>query len=94
MIGLFELITFFILAIFIGYEIITKIPSTLHTPLMSGTNAISGIIIVGALLSIPSSSPTTANILALFALTLASINVFGGFMVTNRMLNMFTKAKK
>ncbi len=92
--ALFELIIFFILAIFVGYEIITKIPPTLHTPLMSGANAISGITIVGALLSIPHSSPTAANLLGFFALIMASINVFGGFMVTDRMLNMFRKVKK
>ncbi|MBR9699417.1 NAD(P) transhydrogenase subunit alpha [Candidatus Woesearchaeota archaeon] len=91
MIDLFSLFALFVLAIFVGYEIITKIPPTLHTPLMSGTNAISGIAIVGALLSIPHSTPTVANILGLFALIMATINVVGGFMVTDRMLSMFKK---
>lgn len=90
---IFSLIAIFVLAIFVGYEVITKVPPTLHTPLMSGSNAISGITIVGALLSIPYSSPTLANILGLFALIMATINVVGGFAVTDRMLNMF-KAKK
>lgn len=94
MIEIFMLFTAFILAIFIGFEIITKIPPTLHTPLMSGTNAISGITIIGALLAITSSDPTTANILGMFALIMATINVVGGFMVTNRMLKMFKKKKK
>jgi len=89
MIALIALFTIFVLAIMIGYEIITKIPPTLHTPLMSGANAISGITIVGALVSIPHVSPTLANILGLLALILATINVVGGFAVTDRMLKMF-----
>ena len=84
-----ELFALFVLALFVGYEIITKIPPTLHTPLMSGANAISGITIVGALISIPFSSPTVATLLGLFALILATVNVVGGFMVTDRMLKMF-----
>ena len=84
-----ELFALFVLALFVGYEIITKIPPTLHTPLMSGANAISGITIVGALISIPFSSPTVAHLLGLFALILATVNVVGGFMVTDRMLKMF-----
>jgi len=87
----FSLFTAFVLAVFIGFEIITKIPPTLHTPLMSGTNAISGITIVGALLAIPNVSPTTANLLGMFALIMATINVIGGFMVTDRMLKMFKR---
>ena len=94
MIELFYLFTAFILAIFVGFEIISKIPPTLHTPLMSGTNAISGITIVGALLSIPHVDPTTAIILGMAALILATINVVGGFMVTDRMLRMFGGKKK
>lgn len=91
MIEIFALFTSFVLAIFIGFEIISKIPPTLHTPLMSGTNAISGITIVGALLAIPKSDPVTANILGMVALILATVNVVGGFMVTDRMLKMFKK---
>lgn len=87
----FYLFMVFVLAIFVGFEIINKIPPILHTPLMSGSNAISGITIVGALLSLPYASPTLAAILGLFALILATINVVGGFMVTDRMLKMFEK---
>ena len=85
-------ITVFILAIFLGFELITKVPATLHTPLMSGANAISGITIVGALIfsntDFNGGNPGTAAWLAFFALILATINVVGGFAVTNRMLNM------
>ena len=94
MIPLFALFSLFVLAIFVGFEIISKIPRTLYTPLMSGTNAISGIIIIGTLLSIPNSNPTTANLLALFAMIMATINVIGGFMVTDRMLKMFGRKEK
>lgn len=83
--------TVFVLAIFVGFEIITKIPPTLHTPLMSGSNAISGITIVGALLSAGYQHSLLTTILGLLALIFASINVVGGFMVTNRMLEMFKK---
>lgn len=94
MISLFYLFMIFVLAIFVGFEVITKIPPTLHTPLMSGSNAISGITILGALLSIPHVSPETARLIGLFALILATINVVGGFMITDRMLKMFGKKKK
>ncbi len=78
-----------ILSIYLGLELISKIPSTLHTPLMSGANAISGIALVGALLL--SRDSDLQNIIAFLAVTFASINVFGGYLVTNRMLNMFKK---
>ena len=84
------LLTIFMLAVFVGFEIITKVPPLLHTPLMSGSNAISGITIIGAMLSVSSSNQLTA-ILGFAALVLATINVVGGFMVTNRMLSMFKK---
>lgn len=80
----------FVLAIFIGFEVITKVPSTLHTPLMSGSNAISGITIVGALIS--SFSDTFGEfsvVLGFLAVVFATINVVGGYVVTNRMLQMF-----
>jgi NAD(P) transhydrogenase subunit alpha len=83
--------TIFILAIFVGFEIITKVPPTLHTPLMSGANAISGITIIGALLSAGSQQTTLTTILGLSAVVFATINVVGGFMVTHRMLAMFKK---
>ena len=91
---LLQLLTIFMLAIFVGFEIITKVPPTLHTPLMSGSNAISGITIVGALLCVRSSDPTVANILGMIAVTFAMINVVGGFLVTDRMLHMFGKKKR
>ena len=78
-----------ILSIYLGLELISKVPSTLHTPLMSGANAISGIALVGAL--ILSSDTQFQQILAFLAVTFASINVFGGSLVTNRMLKMFKK---
>jgi NAD(P) transhydrogenase subunit alpha len=85
------LFTIFILALFLGSEIITKVPPTLHTPLMSGTNAISGITIVGALLSTKLGSPLLGKVLGLTAIILATINVVGGFLVTARILNMFRR---
>lgn len=85
-------LTVFILAIFVGFEIITKVPPTLHTPLMSGSNAISGITIIGALvLAGQVGNPVLAKMLGLFAVIFATINVVGGFLVTNRMLKMFKK---
>jgi H+-translocating NAD(P) transhydrogenase subunit alpha len=85
------LFTIFILALTTGAEIITKVPPTLHTPLMSGTNAISGITLVGALVSTRVGSPTLGTILAVAAIILSTINVVGGFMVTQRILNMFRR---
>ena len=79
-----------VLSIFLGVELITKVPSTLHTPLMSGTNAISGITLVGALLSSGSGEFLT-TILGTAAVFFATINVIGGYLVTNRMLGMFKK---
>jgi len=83
----------FVLAIFVGFELITKIPPTLHTPLMSGSNAISGITIVGALLSAGLEQFTISTILGMVAVIFAMINVVGGFLVTDRMLKMFKKKK-
>ena len=87
---LISLLTIFILALFVGYEVITKVPPLLHTPLMSGSNAISGITIIGAMLSVASPGQFT-TILGFIALVLATINVVGGFMVTHRMLDMFKR---
>jgi len=87
-------IVVFVLAMFLGRELITKVPSTLHTPLMSGSNAISGITLVGALMC--SYSDTLASlgvILGFFAIIAATINVVGGYLVTNRMLHMFKDKK-
>ncbi len=81
----------FVLAIFVGFELITKVPPTLHTPLMSGSNAISGITIVGALLSAGIGAVSISTILGTIAIVFAMINVVGGFLVTDRMLKMFKK---
>jgi len=91
-------ITLFVLAIFLGFELITKVPPTLHTPLMSGANAVSGISVVGALVlsnvAFKGGETTLATWLAFSALILAMINVVGGFAVTNRMLNMIAGKKR
>ena len=90
--GLVMLLTIFVLAVFVGFEVITKVPPTLHTPLMSGSNAISGITLIGALILAGSlDNPQLAKILATVAVALATINVVGGFLVTHRMLEMFKK---
>ena len=80
-----------VLSIFLGFELIAKVPATLHTPLMSGANAISGITIVGALISAGAEIHGLATFLGAFAVMFATINVVGGYMVTNRMLSMFKK---
>ncbi|RMG52489.1 MAG: NAD(P) transhydrogenase subunit alpha [Acidobacteria bacterium] len=84
----------FVLAIFVGFEVITKVPPLLHTPLMSGSNAISGITIVGALISAGAGHSGLSTILGTLAVICATINVVGGFLVTDRMLEMFKPAKK
>ena len=84
-------IVVFVLAAFIGFEVISKVPATMHTPLMSGANAISGITLVGALLAAGSGLGVFATILGMLAVILATVNVVGGFLVTNRMLEMFRK---
>ena len=90
---LLSLIIIFALALFIGYEVITKVPSALHTPLMSGSNAISGIVVVGAIIIASNADGILAIILSVVAIVLATINVIGGFMVTDRMLAMFKKSR-
>ncbi len=85
--------TIFVLAIFVGFEVITKVPPTLHTPLMSGSNAISGITLIGAILSAGTQHTAMTTVLGFLAVVFASINVVGGFMVTHRMLEMFRKKK-
>ena len=87
-----NIFTVFILAIFVGNEIINKVPPTLHTPLMSGSNAISGIAIVGAIIATKLGGEL-GSILGMIAVVFATINVVGGFMVTDRMLKMFKKKK-
>lgn len=79
----------FVLAVFVGFEIINKIPPTLHTPLMSGANAISGITLVGSLYTARNGAVTVSSILGCLAIACATVNVVGGFLVTDRMLRMF-----
>ena len=88
------LIFVFVLAIFLGVELISKVPSQLHTPLMSGTNAISGITIVGALTAAGTGADILGSILGILALIFATVNVVGGYLVTNRMLAMFKRKEK
>ena len=85
------LLTIFVLAIFVGFEVVTKVPPTLHTPLMSGSNAISGITIVGAIIVTGQCGGFSASSLGFFAIVFATVNVVGGFLVTHRMLSMFKK---
>jgi len=84
-------IVIFVLAMFVGFEVITKVPSMLHTPLMSGSNAISGITIIGAILVAGEGHAGLATILGVIAVVLATTNVVGGYLVTDRMLQMFKK---
>ena len=92
--GLIVSLYIFVLSIFVGFEVITKVPPLLHTPLMSGSNAISGITIVGALISAGAAHTGLSAILGLLAVIFATINVVGGDLVTDRMLEMFKKPKK
>ena len=85
-------LTIFVLAIFLGVEVITKIPPTLHTPLMSGSNAISGITLVGAIVAAGGGQTGFAELLGFAAVVLATINVVGGFLVTHRMLEKFKRS--
>jgi NAD(P) transhydrogenase subunit alpha len=82
-------LTVFVLAVFVGFEVISKVPSMLHTPLMSATNAIHGIVLVGALLVAVVAEPKLGPVLSVVVVFLASLNVFGGYVVTQRMLAMF-----
>ena len=84
-------LTILVLAIFVGFEVISKVPPLLHTPLMSGSNAISGITIVGAILAAGHEETTLSTLLGFIAIVFAMINVVGGFLVTDRMLGMFKK---
>jgi NAD(P) transhydrogenase subunit alpha len=88
------IVTIFVLAIFVGFEVITKVPPILHTPLMSGSNAISGITIIGALVAAGTGQTTITTYLGLAAIVFATINVVGGFLVTHRMLSKFRKREE
>ena len=92
--GVIVSIYIFVLAVFAGFELITRVPPLLHTPLMSGANAVSGITLVGALLSAGVGDTSLATILGFIAIIFATINVVGGFFVTDRMLEMFKKEEK
>jgi len=83
-----------VLSIYVGFELIAKVPPTLHTPLMSGSNAISGITLVGSLYCASADYPLLARVLGVAAIALATVNVIGGFVVTDRMLRMFSTKKK
>ena len=87
-------VTVFVLAMFVGFEVITKVPPTLHTPLMSGANAISGITLVGAMIAAGADHATLATVLGVGAVVLATVNVVGGFLVTHRMLSMFKRKER
>jgi H+-translocating NAD(P) transhydrogenase subunit alpha len=92
-----EAIFIIVLTIFLGFEVISNVPSVLHTPLMSGANAISGVIIIGGIILVGHADVTTLNInlvLGIFAILFGTLNVAGGFVVTDRMLEMFRKKKK
>src|SRR5580692_1142921 len=94
--GSYDLITIVILSIFLGIEVISKVPSVLHTPLMSGANAIHGVVIIGAIIVMleADSNNTMALILGFIAVILGTLNVVGGFVVTDRMLDLFKKKPK
>ena len=87
--GIVELLTIFVLAAFVGNEVISKVPSILHTPLMSGSNAVHGIILVGTMVVLADAHGTAQLVLGFLAVLLATLNVVGGFVVTDRMLEMF-----
>ena len=87
-------ITIFVLAAFVGFEVISKVPTTLHTPLMSQTNAIHGIVVLGGLIVVGLSSNVLDNVIGTIAIAFGTINVVGGFMVTDRMLGMFVRKPK
>jgi len=84
-------ITVFVLAVFLGFELISRVPTLLHTPLMSGTNAVHGIVLVGAMLIAGSADSTLEQVLAFVAVVFGTVNVVGGFLVTDRMLEMFKR---
>ncbi|ASY10200.1 NAD(P) transhydrogenase, alpha subunit, C-terminal [Candidatus Nanopelagicaceae bacterium] len=88
------IVSIFVLAVFVGFEVVSKVSSTLHTPLMSGANAIHGVILVGAIIVADHSKTTLELSLSVVAIILATINMIGGFVVTDRMLEMFKGNKK
>ena len=91
--GFVENLTLFVLAGFVGYEVITKIPATLHTPLIAGANAISGITLIGSVLVAGSGQTTLATVLGFLAVVMATVNVVGGYLVSHRMLAHFARER-
>jgi NAD(P) transhydrogenase subunit alpha len=89
-----ENLTLFVLVAFLGYEVVTKIPATLHTPLISGTNAISGVTLVGSVLVAGAGASTLATVLGFFAVVMATVNVVGGYLVSHRMLRNFGRRRE
>ena len=87
------LLTLFVLSVFVGFEVVSKVSSVLHTPLMSGANAIHGVILVGAVIVTGHAHSSTALVLGLVAVVLATVNMVGGFVVTDRMLEMFSASR-
>lgn len=87
------LLTIFVLAVFVGFEVVSKVSTTLHTPLMSGANAIHGVILVGAIIVAGSTTEPVPVVLGLIAVVLATVNMVGGFVVTDRMLEMFRRPR-
>jgi NAD(P) transhydrogenase subunit alpha len=87
-------ITIFVLAAFVGFEVISKVPTTLHTPLMSQTNAVHGIVMLGGLIVIGLSNDLLEDVIGVIAIAFGAINIVGGFMVTDRMLGMFARPRK
>ncbi len=92
--SILTLVTVFVLAAFVGFEVISKVPSILHTPLMSGTNAIHGVVLVGSILVLGTAHGTAEITLGFIAVVLSTVNVVGGFVVTDRMLQMFKGRSK
>jgi NAD(P) transhydrogenase subunit alpha len=88
-----RLVAVFVLAVFLGFEVVAKVSSTLHTPLMSGTNAIHGVIMIGAIVALGSAHSLPAKVIGVSALILATVNAVGGFVVTDRMLGMFRRRR-
>ena len=88
-----RLVAVFVLAVFLGFEVVAKVSSTLHTPLMSGTNAIHGVIMIGAIVALGSAHSLPAKVIGVSALILATVNAVGGFVVTDRMLAMFRRRR-
>ena len=88
------MLTFFVLAVFVGFEVVSKVSSVLHTPLMSGANAIHGVILIGAVIVAGQADSTAALVVGLIAVVLATVNMVGGFVVTDRMLEMFARGRK